>query len=454
MSSDHWYILLGVLLAGITLTAKLIERLPLSTAIIYFAVGVLIGPMGFGIVRLDATGDAALLEHAAEVAILVSLFTAGLKLRRPLTDQGWTIALRLVSISMLLTILLAASAASLILSLPAAAALLLAAMIAPTDPVLASEVQVSSPFDRSRIRFGLTGEAGLNDGTAMPAVLLGLYAVDHGTLWNAGLITREVASVIAGGAAGFALGHVVGRLALRLRGGRQIAGRYNDFLALGLMALTYGLSQLAGINGFVAVFAAGYALRRIEMRTEQAGGSRLDVVPLSKERRDELARDPVAGPQYLAAAMLVFDEHYERVAELAMVIVLGILFPVSALSWRLVAFAAIVMVIVRPTAVFAGLVGSGCPPVDRAYLGWFGLRGLASLYYLEFAISRGMPAALVEPIGAAVMTVISLSIVVHGLSATPLMRALERRRQPSTLPSDPEPVSERDSRRGTARYQR
>jgi NhaP-type Na+/H+ or K+/H+ antiporter len=432
VSSDHWYILLGVLLAGITLTGKLIERLPMSTAMVYFAVGLLIGPHGFHIVRLDVTGDEALLEHAAEAAVLVSLFTAGLKLRAPLSDHGWKIALRLVSVSMLLTILLGAWAASLILSLPAAAALLLGAMIAPTDPVLASEVQVTSPFDRSRIRFGLTGEAGMNDGAAMPAIVLGLAAIEHGTIWNGALIARELANVIVGGAAGFGIGNLVGRLALRLRSGRQIAERYNDFLALGLMAMTYGMAQIAGVNGFVAVFAAGYALRRIEMRTVEAAGSRLEVLPLSKERREELARDPVAGPQYLAATMLVFDEHYERVAELAMVIVLGVLFPLSALSWSTVAFAAIVMVIVRPVAVFVGLVGSGCTAIDRAYLGWFGLRGLASLYYLEFAIRRDLPSPLVEPIAVAVMTVISMSIVVHGLSATPLMRTLERRHAPET----------------------
>jgi NhaP-type Na+/H+ or K+/H+ antiporter len=427
VSSDHWYILLGVLLAGITLTAKLIERLPMSTAMVYFAIGVLIGPHGFHIVRLDLSGDAALLEHAAEAAVLISLFTTGLKLRAPLTDYGWSIASRLVSVSMLLTMLIAAWVASLVLSFPPAAALLLAAMIAPTDPVLASEVQVTGPFDRSRIRFGLTGEAGLNDGAAMPAVLLGLAAVEHGTLWNGAVIARDLAAVFAGAAAGFGIGYAVGRLALRLRAGRQIAGRYNDFLTLGLMAMTYGMTQIAGLNGFVAVFAAGYALRRIEMRTAEVAGSQLEVLPLSKEGREALARDPVAGPQYLAATMLVFNEHYERVAELTMVIVLGILFPVAALSWSAVTFAVLIMVIARPVAVFAGLIGSRCTTIDRAYMGWFGLRGLASLYYLEFAIRRDLPSALVEPIGVVVMTVIGLSILVHGLSATPLMRALERR---------------------------
>lgn len=169
-----WYVVVGLLLIGMALSGSVLRRLPLTASMFYLAIGFALGPAGLELIRLDPVGHAALLERFTEVAVIISLFTAGLKLRTPLADRRWLLPLRLASVSMVLTVGLVAAAGVVGLGLPPGAAVLLGAVLAPTDPVLASDVQVTDPFDRDRLRFALTGEAGMNDGTAFPFVLLGL----------------------------------------------------------------------------------------------------------------------------------------------------------------------------------------------------------------------------------------------------------------------------------------
>lgn len=174
MGFEYWFLLAGVLLVVVALSGTLLDRLPLSTAIVYFVAGFALGPSGFGVMSLDLWGRGELLEHLTEVAVLVSLFAAGLKLRQPLSDRRWWLAFRLAGPVMVLTVALVATTGMLVFGLPVGAAVLLGAVLAPTDPVLASDVSVQDTADRDRLRFSLTGEAGLNDGTAFPFVMLGL----------------------------------------------------------------------------------------------------------------------------------------------------------------------------------------------------------------------------------------------------------------------------------------
>src|SRR5687768_4175881 len=156
------------------LAGTLVRRLPLTASLLYLGVGMALGPWGAGLIRLDALRWAPLLERVAEVAVIVSLFTAGLKMRVPLRDGRWWLPVRLASVSMVVTVGLVALAGVYGLGLNWGAAILLGAILAPTDPVLASDVQLAHPGDRDRLRFSLTGEAGLNDGAAFPFVMLGL----------------------------------------------------------------------------------------------------------------------------------------------------------------------------------------------------------------------------------------------------------------------------------------
>jgi NhaP-type Na+/H+ or K+/H+ antiporter len=169
-----WAIIIGVLLIVMVLSSSLLKRLPLSTAMLYLAVGVGLGPFGWQLLTPAPLQHAAMLELTTEIAVLLSLFAAGLKLGAPLSDRNWQMPARLAVISMALTAVMIAAVGVLGLGLSLGASVLLAGILAPTDPVLASDVQVEHAGDRDRLRFCLTGEGGFNDGAAFPIVMLGL----------------------------------------------------------------------------------------------------------------------------------------------------------------------------------------------------------------------------------------------------------------------------------------
>ena len=174
MTATYWYIIIGLLLIVMALAGGVLKRLPLTTSMLYLGVGALLGPLGAGMISMDPIAWAAVLERVSELAVIISLFAAGLKLDLPLTDRRWWLPTRLAVLSMAITVGLIAVTGVWLLGLSIGAAVLLGAIIAPTDPVLAFDVQVENIRDRDRLRFGLTGEAGLNDGTAFPFVMLGL----------------------------------------------------------------------------------------------------------------------------------------------------------------------------------------------------------------------------------------------------------------------------------------
>ncbi len=392
------YVVVGLLLILMALAGWLVKRLPVTTPMLYLAVGVAIGPFGAGLLALDAVSRSALLEPVTEIAVIVSLFTAGLKLRAPLADPIWRPAVRLATVTLALTVGFVAAAGLFGLGLPLGAAVLLGAILAPTDPVLASDVQVADPDDRDRLRVTLTGEAGLNDGTAFPFVMLGLGlagARDLGTaLWR-WLALDVVWAVGAGLAIGWALGTVVARLAGRLGERRREAPGGEEYLALGLMALAYGLALAAHAYGFLAVFAAGLA-----MRTE-------------------------AGT---ASEVLAFNEQLERLLEVGLVLLVGAMLGPGALTIDTLWFVPLLFLVVRPLSVGLALARARIPANERRLAAWFGIRGIGSLYYLAYASQHGLGVDAADRIADLALTTIAASVVLHGLSVTPLMRAYERRR--------------------------
>ncbi|HSK09608.1 MAG TPA: cation:proton antiporter, partial [Vicinamibacterales bacterium] len=249
------------------LASSVLKRLPLSASMLYLAAGFLLGPAGAGLFDLDVVDGATLVEHVTEIAVIVSLFTAGLKLRLPFSDGRWRPPVLLAVVAMTLTVGAVAAVGVMGLALPLGAAVLLGAVLAPTDPVLASDVQVEHAHDAERLRFSLTGEAGLNDGTAFPFVMLGLGLLGLHEIGTGGwrwVFVDLLWAVPAGLAVGALAGTAIGRLVVYLRRAHGGAAGLDDFLALGLIALSYGVALLIHSYGFLAVFAAGLALRRIE----------------------------------------------------------------------------------------------------------------------------------------------------------------------------------------------
>ncbi len=408
---SSWFLLVGVLPIAVALLGRLLDRLPVSLAIIYLAVGFALGPAAFNALELHPMRHLEMLRMITEVALLIALFTVGIKLRVPVGDWRWSVPLRLATVSMLLTIVGVAAAGAWLLDLPLGLALVLGAALAPTDPVLASDVQLRSPQDRDTLRFALTGEGGLNDGTAYPFVLLGLGLAGLHEIGNHGLrwLALDLAWSVAGGLGiGFLVGAGVARGVRRLRAWRNDAAIFDEFLLLGVIGLSYGAALVAHTLGFLAVFAAGLAMRRAD-----------DILAGSRSAADKPPLTP---------SMLNVNEQLERIVEVAIVLLVGVMISTGYWSGAGLLMAALLLLVIRPLSVWLGLLGEPPARAPRRQLAWFGIRGIGSVYYAVFVAGFDIRYGQAVDLLSCVFTVIAASIVVHGISAAPLMELYQRRR--------------------------
>lgn len=434
MNITHWSIVIGLLLVTIALFVAYVRRLPLTSSLLYLTVGVLLGPNIAGMIRMDPLEWSVFLEHLSEVAVVVSLFAAGLKLRSPFNDRRWLAPVRLAFVSMTITVGLIAAVGFWVLHLPLGVAVLLGAILAPTDPVLASEVQVDSPWDRDKLRFSLTGEAGLNDGTAFPFVMLGLgllglhHIGDYGLRW---LAVDVIWATTGGLAIGAGTGLVIGRLAVFLRRRHRETAGLEELLSLGLLSLAYGLALAAATYGFLAAFAAGLALRRIEVKEEPESEQNEKPPGVSDESdpAEDAAHAPKSEPAYLAWAVLTFNEQLERLLEVATVLLLGGMLVTGYLPMQSLYLVPLLLLVIRPVAVYLGLLGSNVQRQHRRYIAWFGIRGIGSIYYLMYAINHGLSDDYAKILTGLVFVTAATSIAVHGISVTPLMNLYSKRRK-------------------------
>jgi sodium/hydrogen antiporter len=422
-----WFLIVGLLLILIGLTDTWRREMPVCAAALYLVAGHLIGPEVFGFLDLDLRRDAALLERLTEAAVLVSIFAVGLRLRPPLRDKLWRVPLVMATLTMAVTIALICGA-GLVMGLALAPALLLAAALAPTDPVLASDVQVDHEHDRDRLRFSLTAEAGLNDGTAAPFVMLALGLMGLHTLgpWGAQWWRQDLLWPTLGGLAlGWGLGFAFSRLVVWLRREREQALGMESFLTLGLIALTYGLALLLQVYGFLAVFAAGLAMRQVERQDTPSG---VPVVDDAARLGPDAAAHPQRATAYMAKTVLDFTLDLEKLAEMIVMIVIGTLIRGDAFTPLSIGIALAVCFVARPLAVFATTPRMGLTPGQRRLAAWFGIRGVGSMYYLAFAVAHGASGPQMGIVADAVLVTVVLSVLLHGSSATPVMRLYRRAR--------------------------
>ncbi len=411
-----YFLLIGCLLMVMALTSRLVQRLPMTGAVVYLAIGVAIGPWGAGLILIDLQRHGHAIELMAELGVLISLFAVGLKIEVAFSQRAWRVPLRLATVGMAVSIGLIALAAAAVLGLPWPVALLLGAILAPTDPVLASEVQIRHPGDRDRLRFSLTTEGGLNDGTAFPAVMLGLVLLgvrDGGSYLWLWLARDLVWATVAGLAVGTGCGLLVARVLAQLK--RSGPLQFEEFIVLGVITLSYGMALLVEAYGFLAVFAAGVALSHGERQW------RATVPPAAGEAAPD---EPVVTPRLLA-----LSEQFERLAEVALVLTVGVLLAQVRWSVSVLLFAALVLLVARPLTVMATVSVRDTSRQERRLLAWFGVRGIGSVYYLAFALNHGVPAIAGVWLLEAVVVTIAVSIVAHGISATPLMARYQRGRQ-------------------------
>ena len=397
---------LGALILLVAWLPMVLKEMPLSLPIVCVAIGL----VAFGLFpSLGGAPDLKqfpeITERLTELVVLVALTGAGLKLDRKLSWRGWMATWRLLGITMPLSILFLALLAWWLLALPAAAAVLLAAVLAPTDPVLASDVQVGPPRsgEEDDVRFGLTSEAGLNDGAAFPFVNLAIAMAMFGATPGAWTLNWLGVDVVWKLAAGVGVGYLVGRalawLTFRVPNRAKLARTGVGFVGLGITLLAYGMTELLHGYGFLAVFISALTLRDAE--------------------RDHDYHEQLHD----------FVEQSERLLMMVLLVLFGgaLLELLRPLDWAMVAFALLALFVVRPLAGWAGLAGMGMPGDERALLSFFGIRGLGSFYYLAYAFNHA-EFADAERLWAVVSLIVLASITVHGTTVTPLMRMVDRRR--------------------------
>lgn len=427
MENFQWFMLLGALMIARGLWGQMVARLPFTSATIYLAIGLVLGPLVLGLFTFDPLGEAGVLEVVAEIAVLISLFSAGIKMPVPFSLSRWMPAIRLAWVAMALSVALITGFGWLVLGLPIGAAILLGAVLAPTDPVLATDIQIRHAGDNDPLRFTLTCEAGLNDGSAFPFIMLGLGLLglhELGTLGSRWLLVDVIWATFGGLGVGIACGATLASLSAALR--KRVARHevLDDLLGLGLIGLSYGIALSLHTYGFLAVFAAGVALRQTELRRIRA--------PMNPEGLLEPEADDAHAPAVVPAAptvsggALVFKEHLERLSELTLVLLLGGAATWYLADWRPWTLALFVLFVARPLSVLGSLAGCGIGGRATAITAWFGVRGIGSIYYLTYAINHGLPPSLARELLNCTLAVIIGSIVLHGVSVTPLLNRFWR----------------------------
>ncbi|MBW4679768.1 MAG: sodium:proton antiporter [Microcoleus vaginatus WJT46-NPBG5] len=399
---------IGFLLLLVTLGSGWISRLPLSYALIYLLVGIALGP--YGVQLIDLRPDAKFLERLTEFVVLISVFSCGLKMKRPLKLWAWNITARLIGLLMPISIFAIAAAGHWILGLDWGPAILLGAILAPTDPVLASEVQMAHMEDKDELRFGLTSEGGLNDALAFPFVYFGLYALKDSN-WDNWIKQWVAIDLIWAIAAGIGMGIVVAKAVVwvdkQLQKYRPVDNLMEDFIALSTILLTYSLTEFVNGYGFLAVFVAGVVFQKTYHNPEKS------------------------------LSQLEFTERIEKLMEVATILLLGSLLrfqPMIAYAGDTLIIAGLVLLVVRPLGAWLTTLGGYWKSKTRWLFGWFGIRGVGSLYYLAYAFSKGLEGETGERIAWITYTTIVISVIIHGISSTPLMNWYHAKIEP-TQPS-------------------
>lgn len=444
MSFTVWVAVLGAVLLTLALTSSYLRWMPVTTSAVCLLLGIGIGPSGLDLLKLSLDDASLWMEHLTEVAVLFSLFVCGLKLRLPLRDKRWRIAFGLAGPVMVLTIAGVCLLLHWGLQLPWGPSLLIGAILAPTDPVLAALVQVNDARDVDSVRFGLSGEAGLNDGIAFPFVILGLLLIHgDGTAgdWQGWVLRNLLWAVPAGLLTGYWMGRGIGRvtLSLRIRNDDSTLSP-NDYLALSLIALAYVVAEAIGGYGFLSVFAAGLGLRQVEVKSTGAsqppaehlvqpvvGHQNVEPQHAMHGDTERLESSQVAAG-IMMGDMLSFGSLVERAMEVFLVTLLGVVL-IAHWDWRALLVGGVLFCLIRPVCVALMPWGGLLLGRQRLLIGWFGIRGIGSLFYLFYALNHGLTDAVATLCTDLTLSVVALSILLHGVSTQPILARYERRQK-------------------------
>lgn len=411
-TAEVLFIVAGVGLLAAAALPRLADGRAFSAPIFFVALGAGLGLLPLDlpviVVGAEATEQArGWTEHITEIVVIVALFGVGLAIDRPFGLRRWRSTWRLLGIAMPLTIAAVALGGVWLAGLAPAAALLLGAALAPTDPVLASEVQVGAPSEHhdseDEVRFSLTSEAGLNDGLAFPFVYAAIFLStaglsEWGLRWVAwSLVGKVVIGVLAGAVVGYLLARLTFARPARLL---RFAETSEALVALAGVFLTYGLAEIVGGYGFIAVFVAAVVFRSYER---------------SHAYQSVLHR---------------FVEQIERLLTLGVLLALGYASVhglLDGLTWQSALVGVALVFVIRPLAAWVSLRGAVETKPERGAIAFFGVRGVGSLYYLAYATGQST-FDQAEVLWATVAFTVLLSVLVHGVSAGPVMERVDRYR--------------------------
>lgn len=399
---DLVLLVLGLAAFGMVGLPHVLGRWPLSYPMVFLAGGAFLFSLPIGLTSPDPIAFPHTTETLTEIGVITALMGSGLALNRAPGWKAWRSTRRLLAVTMPLTIAGIAVLGWWVLALTPAAALLLGAALAPTDPVLASDVQVPTPNaeDKDEVRFALTSEAGLNDGLAFPftnlAILIAMQGAEP-SVWVAEFFWIEVIYKLFVGLAG---GLIIGRLLGWAIFSRQSpVTRISDgMVALAATLLAYAVTEMLGGYGFLAVFVTATVIRNRERKH-----SYLEVMHQFSGQIERLLS---------AIVLILFGGALAR----------GLL---GYLDWRGVAVAVAIVFIIRPVTGAIGLTGLAIPRREAAAISFFGIRGVGSFFYLAYA-SNQVEFLQVEQVWAITALVVLISAVVHGMAATPAMTYLDR----------------------------
>lgn len=395
---------LGLLIALVAWLPLALKRLPLSLPIVCIGIGAALFSLPQVTLRPLPLLYPEITERFAEFVVIIALMGAGLKIDRIFNWRQWSVTWRLVAVTMPLSILAIALLAGGTMGLPWAIALLLAASLAPTDPVLAADVQVGPPKtgEEDEVRFGLTSEAGLNDGFAFPfvhlAVVLAAVAGTNQPWFFEWLGYRVLWEIGAGVVGGWLIGRLFGWLTFHVPAETKLAKTGDGLIALAATFVSYGLTEIIHCYGFLAVFVTALSFRHTH-------------------REHDFQRD-----------MHDVTEQVERLAMMVLLLLFGgaiVSGLFATVTWIDIVVALVILLVIRPVTGLIGLIGHPAARGEKLTLAFFGIRGVGSIYYLAYGLNH-MQVDIAERLWGVVGLVVLLSILLHGLTVTPIMRTLDR----------------------------
>lgn len=375
------------------------NKTKISYSIVYVVAGVLLYGFIDVLPYANPVTENKFTLRITELVVIVSLMGTGLKIDEPFSIKSWRIPLRLVTVTMMLSIASMTAVGVFLLGLDLASAILIAAALAPTDPVLASDVQVGPPMEKHRdnTKFSLTAEAGMNDGMAFPFTWLAIYVAfqQDGTNanFNYWFFYDLIYKVVAGVIFGFLIGKAIAYILFKNERKENAFNPRDGFISICATFLTYGITEMLHGYGFIAVFVAALAIRNYELN------------------------------HHYHKTLHSFAEQVERFL-LAVVLLLfgGALTDVllSGITWSVVLFALLAVFIIRPLAAFPVLMKSPLHLKEKFAISFYGIKGIGSFFYLSFGLSEAN-FTNDQQVWSVVSCVVLLSIIIHGLTATRVM---------------------------------